>query len=30
MPDNYDLFAKCELPYFNAESQRIGVRLVTG
>lgn len=23
-------FAKCELPYFNAESQRIGVRLVTG
>lgn len=23
-------FAKCELPYFNAESQRNGVRLVTG
>lgn len=23
-------FAKCELPYFNAESQRIGIRLVTG
>lgn len=23
-------FANCELPYFNAESQRIGVRLVTG
>lgn len=23
-------FAKCELPYFNAESQRIGVRLVKG
>lgn len=30
MEVNGKAFAKCELPYFNAESQRIGVRLVTG